>query len=262
MILTRRAGFWSRKVWAIIAIVAFAEETCGSEQKISLPTGIIMENNCYRVKPSGDCKGAVIFLHGLGDSGEGWSQEFKQKIYAYRKDLCYVFPNAPAAPVTLNMGMKMPSWFDLYGLTEDSKEDKEGIKKMSVQVEKTVDAIMSEYSLTADKVVLGGFSQGGALALYSALTGKHNYAGVMALSTWIPLADDVAKNMKNHRSPVFFGHGSSDNVVPTKWGEKSADVLKKAGFEVNWKTYRGVAHSSCAEEFGDINKFLDKALKA
>lgn len=67
---------------------------------------------------------------------------------------------------------------------------------MSVQVEKTVDAIMSEYSLTADKVVLGGFSQGGALALYSALTGKHNYAGVMALSTWIPLADDVAKNMK------------------------------------------------------------------
>jgi len=220
-----------------------------------------MEKNAYRIAPKEPCKGAVIFLHGLGDSGSGWSQEFKERIASkYRKDLCFVLPNAPNQKVTLNMGMLMPSWFDLHGLSADSKEDKEGIKKMSDEISKTIDAIMTEYKLTADKVVLGGFSQGGALALYNGIAGKHNFAGIIALSTWLPLRDEVLANLKEHRCPILFGHGSVDPVVPTQWGQLSHEMLKKNRFDSDFKVYRGVQHSSCAEEFGDIKNFLDKVI--
>lgn len=84
-----------------------------------------MENNAYRINPEQPVKGAVIFLHGLGDQGQGWMSEFKQRLSKYRKDIDFIFPNAPEQPVTLNMGMRMPSWFDLYGLSPDSNEDEE-----------------------------------------------------------------------------------------------------------------------------------------
>jgi len=219
-----------------------------------------MENNAFRVKPTGTCKGAVIFLHGLGDDGEGWASNFKDRLSSYRKDLCFVFPNAPSQSVTLNGGMRMPSWFDLYGLSEDAKEDEKGIIKMSEEVTKTVEAIMTEYNLTPDKVVLGGFSQGGALALYTGLTSKLDFAGVVALSTWLPMRVKVAKDLKSHRFPIMFGHGSADPVVPTKWGEASANLLKSHNFGVEWKVYPGVQHSSCPQEFGDIKRFLDGAI--
>lgn len=84
-----------------------------------------MENNAYRIQPTEPIKGAVIFLHGLGDQGQGWHSEFKQRLSKYRKDIDFIFPNAPEQRVTLNMGMSMPSWFDLYGLSPDSNEDEE-----------------------------------------------------------------------------------------------------------------------------------------
>ena len=84
-----------------------------------------MENNAYRIQPTEPIKGAVIFLHGLGDQGQGWMSEFKQRLSKYRKDIDFIFPNAPNQRVTLNMGMSMPSWFDLYGLSPDSNEDEE-----------------------------------------------------------------------------------------------------------------------------------------
>ncbi|CBY19004.1 unnamed protein product [Oikopleura dioica] len=219
-----------------------------------------MENNAYRIQPTEPIKGAVIFLHGLGDQGQGWHSEFKQRLSKYRKDIGFIFPNAPEQRVTLNMGMSMPSWFDLYGLSPDSNEDEEGIIKMSKNVDHLVDTIMKEHNIPSEKIVIAGFSQGGALAIYTTLTSSKKFGGAICLSTWLPLRNNVLKAVKDHRFPVFFGHGKSDNIVPNNFGRVSADALKSSGFDVTWKDYPGMGHSSCADEFGDIKQFLDKAI--
>merc|ERR1712113_241578 len=219
-----------------------------------------MEGTAYRVKASSSIRGAVIFLHGLGDSGEGWSMEFRQRLAKHRPDVEFIFPNAPNAPVSLNMGMRMPSWFDIKGLELSSPEDKEGIQKMAEEVRKLIEETKEEYSLNSDKIILGGFSQGGGLALYTGLTHAEKLGGIIALSTWLPMRDYVMKRLnEDNYCPVFFGHGTIDPVVPMHSGEKSADLIKSKGMDVQFKKYRGLQHSSCAEEFGDIKAFLDKA---
>jgi len=220
-----------------------------------------MEGNAYKVKAKATCKGAVIFMHGLGDSGEGWSQEFKQRMAKYRPDVTFIFPNAPTAPVSLNGGMRMPSWFDIDGLDENAKEDKEGIQKMADHVRTLIEETKTEHQLTSKQIILGGFSQGGGLALYTGLTHAEQLGGIIALSTWLPLRDYVVKRLnEDNYCPVFFGHGTTDPVVPMHWGEKSADLLKSKGMEVDFKKYRGLQHSSHPDEFGDIKLFLDKQL--
>ena len=168
-----------------------------------------MESNAYRIQPTEPIKGAVIFLHGLGDQGQGWHSEFKQRLSKYRKDIDFIFPNAPEQRVTLNMGMSMPSWFDLYGLSPDSNEDEEvlsffhgyfdgiqGIIKMSKNVDHLADTIMKQHNLSSEKIVIAGFSQGGALAIYTTLTSSKKFGGAICLSTWLPLRKTVLKDVK------------------------------------------------------------------
>lgn len=147
---------------------------------------------------------------------------------------------------------------------------------MAEEVRKLIEETKETYSLPSDKIVLGGFSQGGGLALYTGLTHAEKLGGIVALSTWLPLRDYVIKRLnevsfnftrdqilryfQDNFCPVFFGHGTADPVVGQHWGEKSADLIREKGVSVEWKTYRGMQHSSCAEEFGDIKAFLDKAI--
>jgi len=222
-----------------------------------------MEGNAYKIRATAPVKGAVIFLHGLGDSGEGWSSEFKQRLAKQRPDLSFIFPNAPSQPVTLNMGMRMPSWFDLKGLDENVPEDKEGVQKMADEVRNLIEETRVEHKLEAHQIVVGGFSQGGALALYTGMTHAEKLGGIVALSTWLPLRDYVMKRLnEDNYCPVLFGHGTIDPVVAMKWGEKSAELLKSRGVQVTWKQYRGLQHSSTPEEFSDIKVFLDQAISS
>ncbi|KAI9138474.1 Phospholipase/carboxylesterase/thioesterase [Paraphysoderma sedebokerense] len=201
----------------------------------------------------------VIFCHGLGDSGHGWAP-VGQMLAPSLPHVKWIFPHAPVQPVTLNMGFRMPSWYDIYSLSDrDGKEDEKGLKesvdKVLALVKKEVDS-----GIPSDRIVIGGFSQGAALSLLSMLTGDTKFAGVAALSGYLPMRNKAKELMKetNKSTPIFMGHGDADEVVQHKWGSLTADALKALGYSVEFHTYRGMPHSASDDELKDVLGFLKK----
>ncbi|CAH0546431.1 unnamed protein product [Brassicogethes aeneus] len=165
----------------------------------------------------------LIFLHGLGDTGQGWASAMGAIRQPHVKVIC---PTAPTMPVTLNAGFRMPSWFDLKTLDESGPEDDDGIRSATKQIHGLIENEIKA-GIAANRIVLGGFSQGGALALYSALCFPQKLAGVVALSCWLPLRKSFPGAMKtSNELSVLQCHGDCDPVVPYKWGQMTASVLK------------------------------------
>ena len=198
----------------------------------------------------------VFWLHGLGDTADGWAGAFVPGggITMPSPDYKVVLPTAETLPVTLNMGMQMPAWFDIYGLDAGAQVDEAGILKAAARLEGLV--AMEDPST---KIVLGGFSQGGAVALTAGLrcTAK-NVAAVVGTSTWLPLGDSYPGALADGalERPVSLHHGDADEVVRTSWGVASKERLEELGCSVSFDTYAGMAHSACPEEFGAISSFL------
>ncbi|KAJ3629753.1 hypothetical protein MTP99_014123 [Tenebrio molitor] len=182
----------------------------------------------------------LIFLHGLGDTGQGWASAMAALRPAHVKVIC---PTAPTMPVTLNAGFRMPSWFDLRTLDASGPEDEEGIKQATKQIHTMIDNEMKE-GIPANRIIVGGFSQGGALAMYSALV--------------FPQQLGAMKTVKDLH--VLQCHGDCDPVVPYKWGQMTASVLKTLLKEPEFKSYRGLMHTSSDEELRDVKDFIDKHL--
>lgn len=197
----------------------------------------------------------LIFLHGLGDTGHGWASAMGGLRTPNMKVIC---PTAQTMPVTLNQGFPMPSWFDLFSLDINGKEDEAGIKKASALVHKMIqDEIKG--GIEAKRIILGGFSQGGALALYSALTFPQQLAGVMALSCWLPLhASFPGAKKTGDTLPVLQCHGDADPIVPFRVGQMSAAAIKAFMKASTFNTYRGLSHSSSDEELADMKKFIEE----
>ncbi|CAH1968289.1 unnamed protein product [Acanthoscelides obtectus] len=171
-----------------------------------------------------------------------------------------ICPTAPTMPVTLNAGFRMPSWFDLKTLDESGPEDEPGIKAAAKQVHTLIESEISA-GIAAERIMVGGFSQGGALALYSMLTYPQKLAGVVALSCWLPLNKSFpASKTSPDDVPVFQCHGDCDPIVPYKWGQMTASVLKTMLTNVDFKTYRGVGHTSSDQELVDVKQFIEKYL--
>lgn len=200
----------------------------------------------------------VIFLHGLGDTGHGWSQTFEQIRQPHIKYIC---PTADVMPVTLNGGMRMPSWFDIRGLSPGSAEDEQGIKAASGLLQTY---IMEEekQGIKRNRIVVGGFSQGGAVALYSAFTHPgSSLAGIIALSTWLPLYKTFpGAVVTNQSTPVLQCHGQDDSLVAHSFGKMTSELVKSFCPNVEFKTYAGMDHSSCDQEVEDIKEFISKWL--
>lgn len=206
---------------------------------------------------------AVIFLHGLGDNGHGWAEALAGIKLPHVKYIC---PHASNMPVSLNFGMQMPSWFDIYGLSPDSKEDEGGIKTASEKIKALIDQEVKN-GIPSHRIILGGFSQGGALSLYTALTTHQKLAGVVALSCWLPLRQNFPQecaNSSNQDVHVLQCHGDADHLVPFTFGHSTAELMKTLVNASNYtfKSYRGLAHSSCPEEIVDIKHFISKQLPA
>ncbi|XP_065351103.1 acyl-protein thioesterase 1 [Cloeon dipterum] len=199
----------------------------------------------------------VIFLHGLGDTGHGWASGMAAIRPPHVKVIC---PTAPTMPVTLNAGFRMPSWFDLRSLDADGPEDEEGIKNACNLVHKMIDEEVKE-GIASERIVIGGFSQGGALALYSALRSNKTLGGVMALSCWLPMHRQFpGAAVGNKDIPFVQCHGDCDPVVPYKWGQATATLMKQFLSKAEFRTYRGMAHGSSDEEMRDLKKFLEANL--
>lgn len=203
---------------------------------------------------------ALIFFHGLGDTGHGWHDILSQICGPNIKVVC---AHAPAQPVSLNFGMQMPSWFDIKSLSFDGEEDEAGIVKASDGLKKLIDEEVGK-GIPHNRIVIGGFSQGGAVALYTFLNIDKKLGGCVGLSTWMPLHQKIIKDKsfkeENKETKVFLAHGNSDPVVNYKFGAMTNELLKKISFDVSWHEYAGLGHSSHPKELRDLGEYLKKAL--
>lgn len=209
------------------------------------------------IKATAKHTATLIFLHGLGDTGHGWAAGMAEIIQPHVKCVC---PTAAAMPVTLNAGYRMPSWFDLYALSMEGPEDESGIKRSAEYLHSLIEEEI-KLGIRSDRIVVGGFSQGGAVAIYSALTYAKPLAGIVGLSTWLPLNKQFPGIIKgNSDIPMLQCHGDADPIVPFKWGDLSANVIKTFMKSHEFKYYAGLMHSSCDQEMKDVRDFLAKHL--
>jgi phospholipase/carboxylesterase len=203
---------------------------------------------------------AVIWLHGLGADGHDFEPIVPEIVRRGERAWRFVFPNAPIRPVTINGGMSMRAWYDLKGLDREAAEDVAGFRDTDVQIRQLI-AKQGERGIPAHRIVLAGFSQGGAVSLYTAARLQDTLAGVMALSAYLPRESSfrAERAPANDATPIFMGHGQGDTVLPMGLGVQSRDFLKAAGYAVEWHDYP-MAHAVCAAEVADIREFLFRVL--
>jgi phospholipase/carboxylesterase len=203
---------------------------------------------------------AVIWLHGLGADGHDFEPIVPEIVRPGERAWRFVFPHAPIRPVTINGGMAMRAWYDLKGLDRRAADDVEGFREADAEVRQLI-GNEGRRGIAADRIVLAGFSQGGAVSLYTAPRLRERLAGVMALSCYLPRAEvfDAERAADNDSTPVFMAHGRGDNVLPMSMGAQSRDFLKARGYSVEWHEYP-MAHAVCGPEIADIRDFLFRVL--
>jgi phospholipase/carboxylesterase len=203
---------------------------------------------------------AVIWLHGLGADGFDFIPIPEQLALPADLSVRFIFPHAPVQAVTLNQGMQMNSWYDISQLSMTTKEDRDGIFAAMNAVEALINAQCQ--NIHPSKIILAGFSQGGAVALHTLLHGKVEIGGVIALSTYLPLRDLVkqADTQRAKKIPLFMAHGLFDEILAYEVGEMSKTLLVETGVEVDWHAYP-MAHSLCVEEIKAIGQWLAQKLK-
>lgn len=206
---------------------------------------------------------AVIWLHGLGADGNDFVPIVRELDLRGAPAIRFVFPHAPMQPVTINNGYVMRAWYDVsFGDLEgrSRKADEKGVRASQSAIGRLIEREGAR-GIAAERTVLAGFSQGGAIALQTGLRHPERLAGVMALSTYLPLADSFVQEATpaNARTPVFMAHGTQDPVVPYQMGLGSKDLLTAAGHDVEWHEYP-MQHSVCLEEVRDVSAWLRKVL--
>jgi len=208
----------------------------------------------------GATKAVCIFLHGLGDTGHGWADVATQMPI---EGVRWIFPTARTIPVTLNGGMKMTGWYDIKDLSvEGNVDDRAQTLGSSSYMNALIEDAISE-GVPSDKILLGGFSQGGVIALTAALRSPNKLAGVAAMSTYLALRDDYPGALSAHATslPVFLAHGTDDQVLRYEYGQRTQEKLQQMGFQnLDFKTYPGMGHSACQEELRALAKFITKCL--
>lgn len=208
----------------------------------------------------------VIVAHGLGDSGAGWiflAENWRRR--SKFEEVQFIFPSAPNIPITLNMGMRMPGWYDIKSLStlQGREEDEEGIVKSRNYFHSLIDQEIAK-GIPVNRIVIGGFSQGGAMSLLSGVTYKNQLGGIFGLSCYLLLQskikDMIPEDSPNQNTPIFMGHGDADQVVAHKWGKASADELVKHGYKVDFRTYKGLVHSADDSEIDHLEAYLNQQI--
>lgn len=199
---------------------------------------------------------SVIWLHGLGADGDDFAPIVPELVDPAWPGIRFVFPHAPIRPVTVNSGMPMRAWYDIKGLAIADKQDVEGIRASIADVEALI-AREVERGIPASRIVLAGFSQGGAMALSAGLRHRESLAGILVLSAYLPLHETIESERSgaNHATPIFWGHGSADPIVPMALGEQSRRALETLGHRIDWHSYP-MGHQVSLAEIGDIRAWL------
>lgn len=200
--------------------------------------------------------GTLIFFHGMGDKSEGWATSLKAIRPPHVKVIC---PMANKIPVTINAGLKIPAWFDVVSFDASGAEDCAGIKSASMMVNKMI-ADEIKAGIPSHRIMIGGFSQGGALALFTALHTEHRLGGVIALSCWAPLQKEfpiTSARKINLETPFLQGHGELDPVVPYALGQFTSTLLSTFLENYEFKSYKSMKHTRCEEEMQHIRNFME-----
>jgi len=215
---------------------------------------------CVEVQTSPSPGATVILLHGLGADGYDFVPVVREFETHGAPAARYVFPHAPAMPVTINGGYVMRAWYDILGADLVRREDEQGIRASQAMVEALIEREV-ERGVARSRIVLAGFSQGGAITLHTGLRQPQPLAGLIALSCYLPLADAFAREASaaSKGVPLFLAHGTQDPVVPLARGIASRDALQAAGYAVEWHDYP-MPHSVSAEEIRDIAAFMQRVL--
>ena len=203
---------------------------------------------------------SVIWLHGLGADGYDFVPIVPQLRLPAAAAIRFVFPHAPRRPVTLNNGYEMRAWYDISSLDAAGRNDAPGLTASVARIAACVQAEQAR-GVAAQRIVVAGFSQGGAVALHTGLAAPERLAGVLGLSTYLPLATQLqsAASAANRDVPILMCHGTADPVVPPELGRAARDILVRLGHAVEWREYR-MQHEVCAVEIADVSRWLSSRL--
>ena len=215
---------------------------------------------CAEVEPSSAANAAVIWMHGLGADGHDFEPVVPHLDLAPGLAVRFVFPHAPSIPVTLNNGFVMPAWYDILSLELDRRVDDQQLRASSLAVGQLI-AREKVRGIASERVVIAGFSQGGAVGFELALTYPERLAGLIALSTYFATRDSVTPHPANADLPVMIGHGSRDPMVDERFGQQSAARLRELGHPVEYHSYP-IEHSVSMDEIKDIGRFISACLTA
>lgn len=220
---------------------------------------------------SGVAESAILFVHGLGDSGNGWSffapLVQRSGIVKSARNTRFIFPNAPERPITVNGGMMMPAWFDIHTLGDRrGKQDTEGFLESCTLLKSYIKKEMEENKIPPEKIIIGGFSQGAAVALATLALLDFKIGGCVALAGFLPIPEKMKEifqkdNCPNLTTPIFQGHGDSDPVIAHAYALETSETYKLLGFSnYKFQTYRGLGHSTNERETQDVLHFISLIL--
>jgi phospholipase/carboxylesterase len=222
------------------------------------PAGGYVTRDVVEVETGRNPGAAVIWLHGLGADGHDFEPIVPELVRPGERALRFIFPHAPMRPVTLNGGFVMRAWYDIIALDRRGPEDEPGIRASQA----TIDALIQRENargIASERIVLAGFSQGGAMALFAGTRYPHRLAGIMGLSCYLLLAGAAERAVANAATPIFLAHGTEDPVVLPTLGEAARRALVTEGYAVEWHTY-SMPHSVCPQEVADIAAWLRRVL--
>jgi phospholipase/carboxylesterase len=222
---------------------------------------VISPLDAVEIETGPSARAAVIWMHGLGADGHDFEPIVPELDLPDGLSVRFVFPHAPLRPVTINGGAVMRAWYDVTGLGGVRREDEQGVRASQQDIEALIER-EKKRGLAAGQIVLAGFSQGGAIALQTGLRHPERLAGLVVLSSFLPLANALAAEVSpaNRDVPIFMAHGTHDPMIPLARGRESRDRLLALGYRVEWHEYP-MPHSVCAEEIADLSTWLRGALR-
>ena len=199
---------------------------------------------------------AVIWLHGLGADGNDFVPIVDELVDRSWPGLRFVFPHAPMRPISINGGMRMRAWYDISGMEIAQRQDEKGLRESMGLLDELIEHEIAR-GIPSENILLAGFSQGGAIVLGGGIRYSRPLAGIIALSTYLPIAEktDAEKTAANRATPIFLAHGMLDPTIPHALGEMSRAYLETRGYSVDWHPYQ-MAHQVCAEEIADLRRWI------
>jgi len=220
---------------------------------------LFRQNNAVIIEPQERHRASIIWLHGLGADGHDFESIVSELYLPNKLGIRFIFPNAPIRKITINNNMKMRGWYDIKSSNLREMEDVESIVKSSNLIHSYIDAEIKK-GIRSDKIIVAGFSQGGAIALHSGMRYSPKLAGILALSSYLPLPENLEKETSECKEmPIIMAHGKDDNIIPIEQGRSSYRTLIENGYKVEWSEYT-MQHSICSDEILMIKKWIENRL--